>query len=231
MTASRPGGARDALRRFLDVARTMGFARALRLTPDWLITRRYIVYAWNLRRSTPPVPAPSGVSWGILDAAEWPRLRELDPSMSADGIRRRAAEAQECVVGWIGGSLAYYRWQTTRAAWLPYLRTTFHTCPGDVLVLEVFTHPHLRGRGIGEYASRQALERAHTMGHRRAVWLTAWWNTPAIRIAHHPDYRVELGTVGYVNLGPIRRYFATGDVHVASDGIRLDPGPWPSDSP
>jgi len=214
------------IRRFLDVARTVGVGRALRLAPVWLLTRRYLVFVWELRQAPPEMPAPDGVSWRILTPAEWPELGGIDPPMSPEEIRRRVAEGQECVAAWVDGVLAYYRWQSTEAVFVPHIRKTLHPCADDIIVVDVFTSPRFRGRGIGEFASRQALARAWAMGRRRAMWLVAWWNVPALHIAHHPEYRRCMGTVGYVNLGPFRRHFATGHVRLAPDGVRVDPGPW-----
>lgn len=213
------------IRRFLDVARTLGVGQAIRLAPAWLLTRRYLVFVWDLRRAPPEAIAPDGASCRILVPAEWPALGGTDPLMSPGEIRRRVAEGQECVAAWVDGILAYYRWQSIQAVFVPHIRTTLHPCAGDVIVLDVFTSPRFRGRGIGEFASRQALARARAMGLRRALWLVAWWNAPALHIAKHPEYRRCVGTVGYVNLGPFRRYFATGHVRLAPDGVRVDPGP------
>jgi GNAT superfamily N-acetyltransferase len=215
------------IRRFLDVARAFGVGRAVRLAPAWFLTRRYLVFAWDLRQVPAEVPAPDGVSCTLLTPAEEPALGELDPLMSPGEIRRRVAEGQECVVGWVDGTLVYYRWQSTEAVFVPHIRNTLHPCAGDVIVLDVFTSPRFRGRGIGEFAARRALVRARAMGLRRALWLVAWWNAPALRIARHPEHCRCMGTVGYVNLGPFRRHFATGHVRLAPDGVHVEPGPWP----
>jgi GNAT superfamily N-acetyltransferase len=211
------------IRRFLDVARTFG---AGRLAPVWLLSRRYLVFIWDLRQAPPEVPVPDGMSCTPLTPTEWPALSAIDPSMSPREIRHRLAEGQECVVARVGGTLAYYRWQATETVFVRHIRKPLHPCPGDVLVLEVFTSPRFRGRGIGEFASRWALARSRAMGFRRALWLVAWWNAPALHIARHSEHRRCIGTVGYVSLGPFRRHFATEGVHVGPDGVRVDPGPW-----
>jgi GNAT superfamily N-acetyltransferase len=211
------------IRRFLDVAGTLGVGRAVRLAPSWLLTRRYLVFVWDLGQPPAERPAPCGVSWTLLTAAEEPILGEIDPLMSLGEIRRRVAEGQECIVGRVDGTPAYYRWQSTRAVFEPHIRKTLHPCAGDLIVLDVFTGPRFRGRGVGEFVSRGALARAQAMGLTRALWLVAWWNAPALSIAKHPDHRRCLGTVGYVNLGLFRRHFATGHVHLAPDGVHVDP--------
>jgi hypothetical protein len=111
MAARAPGGVADPLRHFLDVTRTMGVARALRLTPGWLLSRRYMVAAWSFRRRPPPVAALPGASWNVLEPADWPQLREVNPSLSTNELDRRQAEGQECLVARIGGeTVGYYRW-------------------------------------------------------------------------------------------------------------------------
>jgi GNAT superfamily N-acetyltransferase len=212
------------IRRFLDVARTLSVGRAVRLAPAWLLTRRYLVFVWDLRQAPAEMPAPDGVSCTVLTAAEESALGEIDPLMSPGEIRRRGVEGQECVVWWVGGTPAYYRWQSTETVFVPHIQKPLHPCAGDVIVLDVFTSPRFRGRGIGEFASRQALVRAQAMGLKRALWLVAWWNAPALHIANHPDHRRYMGTVGYLNLGLFHRHFATGYVRLAPDGVHVDPG-------
>ena len=171
-----------------------------------------MVFTWDLAAAPPPVARPPAVSWGRLAPGGLAALEALDPAMTPAEVARRQAEGQECLVAWHGTDLAYFRWQTARSPHLPYLGRTLELASGDFAVLDVFTSPVFRGQGIGNFVGTIALVEAHDRGLRRAIWLVAWWNVPAFRIAREATHRRAAGAIGYRGLGRWRRYFATGDV-------------------
>jgi len=210
--------------RLLDVYRTLGLRRTLWVTPSWLIRREFLVLVRDLRLPLPDLPACGPMRWAPLTEADIPQVCAINPAMTEAEIRRRWGEGQECLLCWVGDSLAHYRWESTRPAYLPYLGKIFQVLEGDILISEAFTHPAFRGRGINSLASILALHRARARGLRRSIALVAWWNTPAMRSSWQKAGRVIVGTTGYWNLGLCRHYFATGDVGLDEGGgvsIRL----------
>lgn len=208
----------------LDTVRVMGALRAATEVPRWLLQREFIVLAGDLRRDRPrPGDPPPGLRLEVLTAEDVPALARLHPTMPESEVRRRWAEGQECTVGWIGEAAAYYRWDTAAPAYLGYLGKTFVPPPLTTLTLDVRTHPRFQGRGIGAFGAAFASRRSLERGHRQRVGLVARWNRHVVR------YNVALGaairgTVGYRHAGLRRIYFATGDVRIAGNEIRLAGG-------
>jgi GNAT superfamily N-acetyltransferase len=181
--------------------------------------RRYLAYTWDLRRPQPEPPWSPGVRVTILAPANVEALGQLDVRMTPQEIERRWGEDQECLLAWMGDDLAHYRWQGMRPAYMPYLGRILRPLDGDQLVLDVYTRPDLRGRGVASITSSVGRDRGRAAGCTRAVWLIAWWNVPALRIADDAPWCRLAGSVG-LRRGPLHRgtLFTTGCVQVECDG-------------
>ena len=160
----RPG----ALRRRAGIARSLGL-RGAATAVAWWWGREYLVYARDLRRPLPEIPEVGPIRWEPLTEATIPDLRAVDPSARIVDVRRRWAEGQECLLYWHGAWPVYYIWTATGSVYLEYLRRTLHPRPGDYLVVDAFTHPKFRGRGVGALSTVVGLHRATASGCRR--WL------------------------------------------------------------
>lgn len=200
---------------------TLGFWRALWLSPRWQVRKEYLVLARDLHAAAEPARlggARVPVRWTILTEADTSSLRTANPGLSETEMRRRWREGQECVGGWVDDSLAHYRWDTTKRAYLEYLQRGFEPLEGDVLVTEAFTHPAFRRQGIHSLSTALALDRARERGFRRSITMAAWWNVAALRVIREKARRQVVGTAGYWQLGLARRHFATGAVRFGADG-------------
>jgi GNAT superfamily N-acetyltransferase len=186
------------------------------VAPRWLICRRYLVLAVDLRNAGLESPRSSEIRVTHLDG-DGAELGELDPAMTRQEVTRRLAEGQQCLLGWWGHELAHYRWETTAPASLPYLGRVLRPAPGDQIVVEIYTAARFRGRGIASVVMLTGMERARPAGVSRLVWLVAWWNRRSLALADQVGSRM-VGSVGYWRLGTHRRYFATGDVSIELDG-------------
>ena len=203
--------------RLLEVHRTLGLIRMLRIVPMWLVHRKFLVLIRDLHSPLPEIPRHQHLRWTILTEENVHRLQAINPTMSESEVRRRLMEGQECRLCWIGEGLVHYRWDTTQEAFLPYLGKTFRPLAGDHFATNVFTHPAFRGRGIFEVSSLAALLRARAQGCSRSVTVIAWWNTRSVSVNQQKAGRTIAGTIGYWNLGPGKRYFTTGDVCFEED--------------
>ena len=188
---------------------------------SWLARRAYLV---TVRATAVEAVAPrprSGARWSrIVDPAEWPG--GATPAMGGpQAIRRRLDQGQECWVAWVDGEPAHWRWETARPVFLPYLGKTLRLAAGDSAVVDVYTAPRFRGRGLHTEGTFLALERASARGSTRLVGLVAWWNAPARRVMEIKTGRMVVGAVGYWRLAGARRYFARGRVRLEPDGIVL----------
>ena len=158
----------------------------------------------------------------------------MDPRLTAAEIDRRLDEGQECHLCWVGESIAHYRWEATRPAYLPYLGLTVRPLPGDVCGTGLFTHPAFRRSGIHTATTLEALRRLRNRGFGRAIAFVAWWNTASLHVERERAGRTVTGAVGYWNLGPRHHPFAKGAVrwdepgttfHVAAEHEMAAPRP------
>ena len=179
----------------------------------WLMRREYIVHRWTLAGELADVRVPPGARWTLASEADVATLCRLNERLAPATVREYLASGHECLLGWIGSDLAYYRWDADAPARLPYLGVTL-TCRVPLRVaVEVFTAPNYRQRGLGSYMFQVALARALTIGHRHFVGLMATWNTPIRRMVQRTGGR-EIGRIGYRNLVVKKRYFSTGHVRL-----------------
>jgi GNAT superfamily N-acetyltransferase len=203
------------LRRVADVRRTLGLRRFLATLPRWALRPEFHVVVRDLGMPLPAISPLAGVRWAPLSWRDAAAITALNPALSALEQRRRWEEGQICVGGWLDAALVHYWWETTRPAYLPYLGRSCRPARGDVCVVEAFTAPAARGRGISSAAAVLALHRSRDQGLRRSIGFIAWWNTPSLRIGWSTTDRTTVGTVGYIRLGLWRRHFATGAVRLA----------------
>ena len=199
--------------RLLDAYGALGPRRIIWVAPLWLVRREYLVLVRDLLLPLPEVPPHDSMEWRPLTEADLPRVLATNPVISEAEIRRRLNERQQCLLCWIGGSLAHYRWDATASVHLPYLGKTLRLVEGeDTLDAESFTHPAFRGKGIYSLSSILALYRARDRGLTRSIGIVAWWNTPSLRAHLRKGGYAIAGSVGYWKVGPWRHYFATGEV-------------------
>jgi len=213
-----------ALVRLIDAYRALGFARILWVAPLWLIQREFLVLIRDPRVPLPGVHLVDHLQWTSLNDAGIPYLCAINPTLSIAEIRRRRTEGCECLLGWVDGSLAHYRWYTTATTFLPYLGKTFSLVEGDMFTLEVYTHPTFRGHGIASVSSEIIVTQARHRGLRRCITMVAWWNTPGLRVNKRQEGWTVVGRVGYWDIGIHRRYYATGDISIAGRNVTLHTG-------
>jgi hypothetical protein len=202
----------------LDARRAIGVMKLARTAPRWLMRREFLVTVKDLTGPLPPIPPSPGVAWRRLAAAEIPQLVARSPTLTAVEVSRRLREGQECWVGWMDGVPAHWRWETCTETHLPYLRRAVRPLEGDLWIVDVYTHPARRGRGLYTAATVTAMHRARERGHRRLVGLIAAWNLPVRRIAEEKLQRSVVGTVGYWTVRRGHPPLVTGRVQVDGSG-------------
>jgi GNAT superfamily N-acetyltransferase len=215
---ARPRRLRRLTHRLLDVGRTIGFVRLAWAVPRWLVRREFLVTVKDLSDPLPPLPRDIDVAWRRLAAAEIPRLLAESPTLTKAEVSRRLREGQECWVAWAGDLPAHWRWETSVEAYFPYIHRGMRPLDGDRWIVDVYTHPSWRRRGLYAAATVAAMHRAREAGHRRLIGLIAAWNTPARRVAERELQRSIIGTVGYWTLGPWRPPLVRGRVHLDDQG-------------
>jgi hypothetical protein len=183
---------------------------------SWLLRHEYLI---TVRRVDPTLALPrlTDVRWGRIDDPAQLEIGTRARGPDRTDVRRRLDTGQECWAAWIAGELAHWRWETTRPAFLPYLGRTLRPAPGDLCVVDVYTTPNYRGRGLHTVGTFLALDRARTRDLTRLIGLVAWWNAPARHVMEGKTGRTVVGSIGYWTVGPARRYYARG-------GVRLEGG-------
>lgn len=204
--------------RILDASRTLGIAGTLSVGPRWLVRREFLVLVRDLGRPIQEFPSPRSMRWTALMDADVPRLCAINPTISEAAIHRRLEEGQQCLLGWLDGSLVHFRWDTVGPAYLPYLGRTLQPLEGDLITIEAFTHPACRNRGMHSASTSLVLRRARERGLARSITAVAWWNAPGLRVTREKAGRAVAGTVGRWSLGPWRHDFATGAVRLHASG-------------
>jgi len=223
-----PAGSR--VRRLRDAAHTLGVSRLAPSLLRWVVRREFVVFARDLLVSFPGETTDPALRWTDLSAQDAARVREIDPALDEAELDRLRREGQYCRLGWAGARLAHYRWDTIRPAYLPYLGRWYQPQPGDVLTTWLYTAPDDRGQGVQRASHADLREQALARGCRRSLGIVAVWNVPSLRTNDHTG-RVRVGTVGYVALGPWRRYFATGLADFDRDGRVVVSSAQPAPSP
>ena len=144
----------------------------------WLVRREYLitVRAVDERANVPRLPQ---ARWApIEDPTSWWSVPvtcgQRGPRSDAVSTRARNAGRR----GWTASSRTGVG-RPRGLVFLPYLGRTLRPEAGDLCVLDVYTVPRHRGRGLHTVGTFLALERARARGLTRLVGLVAWWNTPA----------------------------------------------------
>ncbi len=220
----------DLWRRFLEARAILGLHRVLTLAPRWAIRRDYVAIVRDLAAPRFTDASRGGLGdlhWAPLDDGGIRHLRAMNSSLSSGEIRRRLREGQECLLGWLGPMLVYYRWDTNDPAYLPFLGAVFSPMEGDTLVVEAFTLPAYRARGIHHLASIRRLEAARAQGMTRSVTFVAGWHAPSLRVGLVKVSGRVAGTVTLWSLGPLSSLRVTGDVRLTAGRLSVA-GPMPA---
>ena len=218
------GHLQDLGLRFRDARSALGFWRTLSLAPRWAVRQEYVVVVRDLTRlgSGPASDSePENLRWAPIDDNAIRQFAEIRSPLSLAEVRRRLDERQECLVGWLGSTLVHYRWETMQPAYLPYLDTVFSPGEGEILVVESFTAPRYRGRGIHGLATARMLARARARGASRSIAFIASWHAPALRVSLRQASGRVAGIVTRWDLGIVRRLRVTGEVCLTGTGLAL----------
>ena len=136
-----------------DIIRDLGLRRGLGMGPRWLQARRFHLVASPIDATLDVAPLAGARCEVLTERDLWAFVRGCQ-AVSAREVRRRWRARAECLVCWIDGEVAAYRWDATGTAYLPYLSRWLRGAPGDGLVLECRTLPGRRRRGAGSLLVR-----------------------------------------------------------------------------
>jgi GNAT superfamily N-acetyltransferase len=202
-----------------DIIRDLGLRRGLGMGPRWLQARRFHLVASPIDATLDVAPLTGARCEVLTERDLWAFVRGCQ-AVSAREVRRRWRARAECLVCWIDGEVAAYRWDTAGTAYLPYLSRWLRGAPGDGLVLECRTLPGRRRTGAGSLLVEARFARARRQGIRRHVGLIAEWNRPSLAWAAGLGWS-QLGAIGYRWTLRGRRYFAEGALRLDGDEVAV----------
>jgi len=208
--------------RLREVAREIGWARALRVAPRWALASRYEVWEFVHGPASryPPPFARDDLQLVAIGRDEIAAVLAMNPLTSREEIARRLAEGQEGRLVRHGGEGVYVRWDAFGDHFLPFLGCLFRLLPGDHHPGAAYTVAGWRGRGVHGALLAWAMHAARERGCRRSLGLVATWNEPARRAVVSAGWRGPVGTIGRRAFGRPRRV-ATGAVELVEGGFRV----------
>lgn len=197
----------------------IGGWKIILFAPVWLVCRRFLVIEKNLDE-VPEGKAPVHLVWERLSGSALDELALMNPLLRPEEIRRRDEAGQICYACRIEGQIVHYRWYAQSPAYLPFLRLIWEPQPGDYTILDVYTRPDMRSRGIHSMLGQSGAARAKELGLKRVVSFIAWWNIPSLRVARAGGVK-ESGSVTLWNLGFARFHTSSGTVRIQNGRIAV----------
>ena len=213
----------DLWRRYRDVAMLVGPLRALALAPCWLVHRQFVVFSRDLSAPLPDLPLPAGLFFRPLAVQEIVELEAVNATMHPGEVKRRLAEGQRCLVGWLEGRPVFYSWWfASGLIYLHYLGLWLRVQPGDIFSDDTFTAPRFRGQNISPAGQHEYYRLARELDYCRDLGMGVPWNRPAMRVAAKTGRHV-VAQIDRWQLGPWCRYVLHGAARLQDGTLTLLP--------
>lgn len=188
------------------VIRVGSFDRLWRRLRDRVWERRRIALLQYEVTGSPPERAsrvPVRFGWATpedLECLNRPELNFNDQTVRE--ARRWLSDGDRCLIGYVDGAPATYRWMTFSVRKLP----TYHLRVGrhQAYFYKSFTVERLRGNGLNQAALCVALGYCHAAGIRRVFVDADLSNIASLRSLRNAGFK-DIGTFSIVRLGR-RRY-------------------------
>ena len=215
--------------RLQEAHRILGF-RLLWTGPKHLVHPEYLVVAKDLsiigeaENSLSSIDPPPGARFSALGKNDFDSLYRADPRLPPRVARRRLQSGETCVLCWLNGTLAHYRWEFEKTAEIPLAGARLQLLAGDAFNSESYTVPEFRRRGLQHLTAIAAYRRLRDRGFGRYLALVAPWNRISLQGTLKRGFRV-VGSIGCSRLGGRRRYFAAGQARLVDrNTFIVDPG-------
>jgi RimJ/RimL family protein N-acetyltransferase len=170
------------------------------------VYRRLAVLELPLEAALPEVGSSLDVEvveLGEGGLAEYLRFR---PDLDVADVRRRFADGHRCFMALHEGRPIHSTWAARGRLPSKYLGRDIPLAATESASFGTFTSPEARGRGVGALVRAMQANALRDDGCRRFLSLVLPENPAALRMNEKLGYR-RIGTIGYLGLGPRRRYF------------------------
>jgi GNAT superfamily N-acetyltransferase len=204
-----PAGLRS---RFRDACAVLGAGRALTLSFRWLLQRDYDVFCLDLERYQAESIRKKSLKWTELEPGQVPDLVKVNPQLQANDLLQRLDKGQRCLLGWVQGKIVHYRWDCDSPSHLWFLGMDCQPLDGDIVVVDVYTCPEVRGSGIYSASAIRAALMAKELGYRRYLTFVAAWNRPPQHIWRNVLNAQQVGSIKYRPYGPGSKHRITGRI-------------------
>jgi hypothetical protein len=157
----------------------------------------------------PPLDALVPVTDGFLGSADAAEIARLRPSLGTSGVAERFARGDRCFGSRHEGRLVSLTWISAGAARIEYLGLALTLPPGTAFQYDRWTDPAMRGLRIAPSSGSRLCSALAAEGYRLLTCCVLRENAASMANAHRGGYR-EVGTIGWIGIGPLRRAFRRG---------------------
>lgn len=170
------------------------------------VYRKGVLHELSLQGPLPDLHASVPIIVGLLRESEAMEYVELRVGTPLREVKRRFEAGRLCFVARLQGRLVAVTWAAVDHAWSCFLSCEIPVAADEVYVYDSFTSPELRGKGVSPAIGTHVLRYFHEAGYRCAIRAVESTNRSSLRAVAKAGY-LPYGDIGYVTIGPWRRYF------------------------
>lgn len=170
------------------------------------VYRRVVLVAVDLTQELPDGPCDVPIEIRLLQAEDAEAYARFRSGTEPDRVARRLDEGHVCVAAWLEGEIVTAQWYAFGRNRLDAIGRPLDLAEDEVYAYDSYTAEPLRGRRLATARAIWACRYLRGAGYRRTLGYIAPQNRPAFGPPRRVEAR-ELGTAGFVRLGPWRRDF------------------------
>jgi RimJ/RimL family protein N-acetyltransferase len=170
------------------------------------VYRRLLLLERPLHEPSGEVKAGIPVEISLLQKSEIAEYVEFRQEGKDTEVEAQLEAGDWCFVARHQGHIVCARWATTGPVWSDYLSCELRLAADEIYIYDVFTKPGLRGQAVSPATSTEMLRYFRAAGYRRLVTAILPENQPSLRAVAKTGHR-PYGLIGYITIGPWKRYF------------------------
>ncbi len=130
-----------------------------------------------------------------------------------------------CDVAFVDDDPAAFLWTSLVACDVPPLNATLRLAPRDAYLVEVYTKPVYRRKGVATFLRNSVCEELSARGYRRLFGLSDVRNRPMIQLAEKTGF-APYCLISIRRLAPVERLIATPCRPEYAGALRIEPVGW-----
>ncbi len=194
------------LRRVVEILRTEGIRSLGFKILQETVYRRMFLFARRVDTPGPKAATSFPVVCSLLGIADIPAYCEFSRGESPLTVRRRLAAGHICFVARRNGRIVHARWAAFRNVWINYLNCPLSVAADEAYVYASHTACDMRGRNLSPTCAAWMIQNLKRRGYRRLLAVVVPENKWGVRAIQKAGYH-QLGTLGYIRIGPWRHDF------------------------